>query len=112
MGRAIPLSLTVLCSRRRQRKNREMMCAIAAYQGLLPNFALTRNDMPDAMPEVMVSSFLGKPVLIREAQQKWGGWGVVIFALGQMGLAEPRRPADAPPPRVISAFASSTSPPS
>lgn len=59
-------------------ETRKMTRAIAAYHGPV-YMRLTRNDMPDVMPEDQ-EFVIGKPVLIREGQPG----GVVIFAIGQM----------------------------
>ena len=62
-------------------ETRKMTRAIAAYHGPV-YMRLTRNDMPDVMPEDQ-EFVIGKPVLIREGQPGAAG-GVVIFAIGQM----------------------------
>lgn len=62
-------------------ETRLMTRAIAAYHG--PDYMrLTRNDMPDVLPEDY-QFVLGKPVLVREGGGGGTG-GVVIFAIGQM----------------------------
>lgn len=59
-------------------ETRKMTRAIAAHVGPV-YMRLTRNDMPDVMPEDQ-EFVIGKPVLIREGRRG----GVVIFAIGQM----------------------------
>jgi len=57
---------------------KKMTRAISKYHGPV-YMRITRNDMPDVMPEDYEFQ-IGKPVLVREG----GQGGIVIFAIGQM----------------------------
>jgi transketolase len=77
--RAIP-NLTVLVPADAN-ETRRMTRAIAAYDGPV-YMRLTRNDMPDVMPEDTPFE-IGQPVLIRDVPPNAPN-AIVIFAIGQM----------------------------